>query len=102
MIIYNVTISVNESITIEWLDWIKNEHIVEVMDSGLFIKARINKVIAHGDSNNTFAIAYTCNSMKDLHQYQINFADKIQQKHIKRYADNACFFHTIMEVIEEF
>jgi len=102
MIIYNVTVSVEESIKTDWLNWMNIEHIPEVMATGVFTKAQINRVIIQGDSNNTFAIAYTCPSMKDLHQYQIKFAPELQQKHIARYGDKAVAFRTIMEVIEEF
>lgn len=102
MIIYNVTVSVEKSITNDWLNWMKTKHIPEVMATGIFTKAQINKVIAQGDSNNTFAIAYTCASMKDLHQYQIKFSDELQQKHIARYGDKVVAFRTIMESIKEF
>ena len=102
MIIYNVTVSVEESIKTDWLNWMNIEHIPEVMATGVFTKAQINRVIIQGDSNNTFAIAYTCPSMKDLHQYQIKFAPELQQKHVARYGDKAVAFRTIMEVIEEF
>tara|TARA_B100001250_G_C19554484_1_gene680534 strand:- start:250 stop:558 length:309 start_codon:yes stop_codon:yes gene_type:complete len=102
MIIYNVTVSVEESITNDWLDWMKIKHIPEVMACGVFTKAQINRVITQGDSNNTFAIAYNCASMKDLHQYQINFSDKLQQKHIARYGDKVVAFRTIMESVKEF
>ena len=102
MIIYNVTVSVEESITSDWLNWMKTEHIPEVMTCGIFSKAQINRVIDQGDSNNTFAIAYTCSSIKDLHQYQIKFSSGLQQKHLDRYGDKAVAFRTIMEMIEEF
>jgi hypothetical protein len=102
MIIYNVTVSVEESIKTDWLNWMKTEHIREVMAAAVFTKAQINRVIAQGDSNNTFAIAYTCPSMKDFHKYQVNFAAELQEKHLARYGDKAVAFRTIMEVIEEF
>ena len=102
MIIYNVTVSVKESITSDWLNWMKIEHIPEVMACGIFSKAQINRVFVDGDSHNTFAIAYTCQSMKDLHQYQIKFSTELQQKHTARYSDKVVVFRTIMEVIEEF
>ena len=102
MIIYNVTVSVEESITSDWLNWMKVEHIPEVMTCGIFTKAQINRIISKGDSNNTFAISYTCSSMKDLHQYQIKFSAALQQKHIARFGDKAVAFRTIMEAIEEF
>ena len=41
MIIYNVTVSVEESIKTDWLDWMKTEHIPEVMATGVFAKAQI-------------------------------------------------------------
>lgn len=102
MIVYNVTISVDESITSDWLNWMKNEHIPEVMACGIFVKARIHKIITEADTNNTFAVAYSCLTIKDLHQYQINFAQELQRKHIARYGDQVVAFRTIMETIEEF
>ena len=102
MIIYNVTVSVDENIHVEWLNWMITEHIPEIMSTGFFIKAQINRVIEEQDSSCTFAIAYTCVSMKELHEYQINFASELKKKHSKRFGKNALAFRTLMEVIEEF
>ena len=102
MIIYNVTLSVEESVKDDWLKWIKGVHIPEVMANGFFLKSQINRVIVQGDSGNTFAIAYTCDSMKDLHQYQVKFAPDLQKKHVARYGDKVVAFRTLMEVIQEF
>ena len=102
MIIYNVTVSVEESIKEDWLIWMQDVHIPEVMATSVFLKSQINRVIVQGDSDNTFAIAYTCASMKDLHQYQIKFATELQQKHVARYGNKAVAFRTLMEVIQEF
>ena len=102
MIIYNVTVSVGENVKNDWLNWMKTEHIPEVMACGIFIKAQINRVIAQADSDNTFAIAYTCSSMKELHQYQIKFSSELQKKHNEKFKEKAVAFRTLMEVIEEF
>ena len=102
MIIYNVTVSVEESAENEWLSWMKAEHIPEVMACGIFSKAQINRVIVQADSDNTFAIAYTCSSMKKLHQYQISFAPELQKKHNKKFGKKAVVFRTLMELIKEF
>ena len=102
MIIYNVTVSVEESIKADWLKWMQTEHIPEVMACGVFTKAQINRLIVQGDSDSTFAVAYICLSMKDLHQYQVKFAPELQQKHVARYGDKAVAFRTLMEVIQEY
>ena len=102
MIIYNVTVSVEESIKEDWLIWMQDVHIPEAMATGIFSKSQINRVIVQGDSDNTFAIAYTCENMKDLHQYQVKFAPDLQKKHSDRYAAKAVAFRTLMEVVQEF
>ena len=102
MIIYNITVNVDESIAEEWLRWMQEIHIPEVMNTGFFLKSQINRVITQNDTGNTFAIAYTCPSMSYLHKYKINFADELQQKHVSRYGDKAVAFRTLMEVIKQY
>lgn len=102
MIKYNITISVEECIKNDWLNWMKTKHIPEVMATGIFKKAQLNRVIVSGDSNHTFAITYTCLNMKRLHNYQSIFASSLQQKHQSRYGEKAIAFRTIMEEIETF
>ena len=102
MIIYNVTASVEESVTSDWLKWMKKKHVPEVMSSGIFISAQIKRVISEADTNNTFAVAYTCKSIKDLHRYKLDFSNKLQQKHIARYGEKVVVFRSIMEVLEKF
>ena len=101
MIIYNITISVEDSIKKDWLDWMKHVHIPEVMSTGLFLKSQINRLIGQGESDNTFAVAYTCSNMKDFHEYQIKFASKLQKKYLDRYGQQATAFRTLLEVIHE-
>ena len=102
MINYNITVSVGDDITADWLDWMQKEHIPDVISSGVFIKAHLSKLINPKDSDNTFAITYTCSSMKDLHYYQVYFAADLQKKHDTRYGDKVVAFRTIMEIIKDF
>ena len=49
MIIYNVTVTLNENIHSRWVEWIRKEHIPEILSTRLFKKAvlsRINKYAA--------------------------------------------------------
>ncbi|GIR13048.1 MAG: hypothetical protein CM15mP23_16230 [Cryomorphaceae bacterium] len=45
MIIYNVTINIDESISQEWLCWMQKTHILEVMNTGMFISAKMTRVM---------------------------------------------------------
>ena len=102
MIVYNVTVNIDESIVDDWLTWMKEIHIPEVMKTGVFIKSQLNRVIVQGDTGETYAIGYTCKNMKDLHHYQVDFAPNLQKKHLERYGDKAVAFRTLMEVIQEY
>ena len=102
MIIYNVTCNVEQEISVEWLKWIQEIHLPEVMDTGIFISSQINKILSGDDGGETYAIAYTCESMKDLHKYQVNFATMLQQKHTDRYGTKVVAFRTLLEVVSKF
>jgi hypothetical protein len=52
MIIYNLTINVDESIYDEWLIWIK-EHIPKVLPTGKFTEAKLTKVLVEEEMGGT-------------------------------------------------
>ena len=102
MIIYNVTISVENEIHDNWIHWMKEDHIPKVMACGIFKTAQLNKVLTQEDSGQTYAIAYSCNSMKDLHQYQVQYAAVLQKEHVDMFGEKALAFRTLMEVVKVF
>ena len=88
MIIYNITISVEKEIVQEWLDWMQKKHIPQVMSTGCFLKAQINKVLALDDSEETYAIAYTCIDKKNFEIIASTF-HKGAQDHASNPAESA-------------
>ena len=56
MIIYNVTVKVDNSIAGAWLDWMKKEHIPDLMRTGLFLDYRLSKLL---EQDETEGITYT-------------------------------------------
>ena len=46
MIIYNVTVNVDEDVLNSWLDWMTKNHIPDVLDTGLFIECKLSKILA--------------------------------------------------------
>ena len=102
MIIYNVTCNVENEILQDWLQWMVEIHIPDVMQTGFFLEANINKVISSNDDGTTYAIAYSCESMKKLHEYQLKFSAELQKKHMERYGEKVVAFRTILELIRKF
>lgn len=102
MIIYNVTVCVDDSIKDIWLKWMLNEHIPDVLKCGFFIKAQINQVISESDSASTFAIAYTSSSLEYFKKYQFEYASRFKEQHKLKFGDKTYAFRTLMNVIKEF
>jgi hypothetical protein len=99
-IIYNVTVNVEEAIHDDWLQWMKEVHIPEVMRTGIFSENRIFKVLAdEGTGTHTYAIQYICGSMEAYEIYRDNFSAAFQEQTKKRYQDKCLAFRTLLEVI---
>ena len=99
MIIYNVTINIEDSVHHEWLQWMREVHIPEVMQTNIFIENRIMKVLGDDSEGNTYSIQYTCNSMDDYEKYKQEHAPELQAKHTERYKDKFVSFRTLLEII---
>lgn len=102
MIIYNVTVNVDESIHDEWLTWIKN-HIPEVLATGRFTEAKLTKVLVEEEKGGvTYAIQYRAKSREELNNYYKFEADKLRGDGQSRFADKSLAFRTELEIIDEF
>ena len=51
MILYNVTVKIDSEVHEEWLKWMLEVHIPEVMETGLFLDNRIAKVLLQDESD---------------------------------------------------
>lgn len=101
MIVYNVTVNVEDAIHADWLDWMRTVHIPEVMSKGIFIRNQIFKVLAdEGSGSHTYAFQYLCESMEAYETYRDNFAPSLQNDVKQRYQDKFVAFRTLLEVVE--
>jgi len=100
MILYNVTVSIDDSVHDEWLEWMMTKHIPDVLATGLFIENKIFKIITEEGNENTYSIQYFLRSIEDYEKYQREFAPKLQFEHSDKYKDKFVAFRTIMESVE--
>ena len=102
MIIYNVTVNVDESIHEAWLKWIK-EHIPMVLSTGRFTEAKLTRVLVEEEMGGiTYSVQYRAKSRKDLDEYYAKEADKLRQDGVNRFADKILAFRTELEIIDEY
>ena len=100
MIIYNVTIKVEHAIASEWLTWLKEEHIPEIIATGCFTKATILHLIETDDSEGTtYAVQYHALTKVMYNQYIEQFADNMRKKGADKWGNRFIAFRTVMEVV---
>lgn len=100
MIIYNVTIKVEGSIQQQWLNWLQDIHIPEVISTGCFTKARILKLLEVDDSEGpTYAIQYHAESKADYNRYIEKFAPEMRQRSFDKWGNRFIAFRSVMQVV---
>jgi len=102
MIIYNVTVNIDESIHEQWLQWIKS-HIPKVLATGNFSDAKLTKVLVDEQmGGTTYSIQYRSKSREALDSYYKNDAERLRGEGIKYFSDKMLAFRTELEVIDEY
>jgi len=92
--ILNITFSVDKEVAEDWITWMKDKHIPDLLIEGVFSEAKILKVLSHEDDHTfSYAVQYFRGSMKNIEEY-LN-ADDIQ----KRYGERVLSYPTLLEEI---
>ncbi|MCX6313491.1 MAG: DUF4286 family protein [Sphingobacteriales bacterium] len=100
MIIYNVTIKVHSAIQHEWLDWLKQEHIPEVMNTGCFTDFTILRLLEIDDAEGpSYAIQYRAESKALYNQYIEKFAGIMRQRSFDKWGDQFIAFRSVLQVV---
>lgn len=100
MIVYNITINIAPGIETEWLNWQKEEHIPEVMASGLFTDYKFYRLLEpQQDDSVTYVVQYFASSPENYHSYINEKAPLLRQKAINKWGDQFIVFRTVMQVV---
>lgn len=100
MIIYNVTIKLDESIHAAWLEWLQQIHIPEVIATGCFTKASILRLVEVDDSEGpTYAVQYHAESKALYNRYIENHAPEMRQRSFDKWGNRFVAFRSVMQVV---
>ncbi len=100
MFLYNVTIKVMHEIHEEWLQWLIEEHIPEVLETGCFNGHRVLRLLETDETEGvTYAVQYEAESKGLYNQYIDKFANQLREKSFQKWGDRFIAFRTIMQVV---
>lgn len=102
MLIYNVTINIDDSIHDEWLHWMKNKHIPDMLATGKFTHAKMTKILVEEEMGGTsYSVQYSCPDRPTLQRYYQEDAETMRADGQKLFTDKFVAFRTELEVISQ-
>jgi len=101
MIIYRVTVTVNNDIENDWLKWMKEIHIPDVMKAGYFNKWQIEKQIIPENSQDgiTYIINYYANTISDYQKYSERDAPRLREEHTRKFSGKFKAFRIVLTIL---
>ena|SRR5690606_2457243 len=101
MILYNVTVNIDVEKEKEYVEWMKTVHIPEVMATKLFEDSKFYKLLHEvEDGGVNYSAQYFAKSMKEIHQYQADFAVNLQNKLKDKFGNQYAVFRSLLELVE--
>jgi len=99
MLLYNVTTIIEDSSAERWLQWMKDIHIPQVMQTGLFVSSRLLKVIDSPNEGITYCIQYITEDMDNYLKYQDKYAPAQFAQVNENFKNQQVSFTSLMEYI---
>ncbi|GGD47688.1 DUF4286 family protein [Muriicola marianensis] len=100
MLIYNVTLHVEDAILPQWLDWMKSIHIPEVLATGKFLEATMTRILSEEDSGgSSYSVQYKVRDRTALESYYREDAARLRKETEKLFGNSVIAFRTELEVL---
>ncbi len=101
MYLYNVTVNLDRDIVEDWLEWMQNKHIPDVLATGHFVSYKLMRLIEPEPEYNsvTYIVQYELKSLEDLQIYRTTVMPQLQKEHNDRYGNKFVAFRSIIQII---
>lgn len=102
MFIYNVTTNIDESVHEEWLQWMQETHIPDMIATGKFTEAKIVKVLVEEEmGGQTYSVQYTTDSKATIAAFHQEDGDRLKRDVLVKFADKIVSFETELQIISQ-
>jgi len=103
MIIYSVTVLIKKDVEDQWLKWMKEIHIPDVMKTGYFLDWKLRKLLLPEVSGeeSTYVIEYTLQSLEKYNEYSENAAPQLQKEHTEKFSGKFKATRTVYQLVTQ-
>ncbi len=100
MILYNLTIKIDNSIKAEWLQWMQGEFIPLIERSTQLSEPKLCKLLDLDEKDGiTYALQLFCQNKKQLEDFRTEKEQSLQIKLLQQFPNKLVFFPTAMEIL---
>ncbi|MBI2730479.1 MAG: DUF4286 family protein [Sphingobacteriales bacterium] len=100
MIVYNITLKVDPAIAMQWFQWQKDEHIPDVMATGMFDSFKFYRLLEQDETNGpTYIVQYFAASKENYDRYLHTYAPEMRKKLTDKWGNQLVAFRTLMELV---
>jgi hypothetical protein len=100
MIIYNVTVNILVEKEAEFVVWMKEVYIPRVMETGFFFEHRFLRLLQNQEEGINFAAQFHTSSMKEILDFDRNFAKPIDDMLHKKFREDYITFRSLLETVD--
>ncbi len=101
MILYNVTVAIDKKVEQDWVQWMKENHIPEVLETNQFVEHKFFKVLNTEDpESSSYSVQYFAESINNIQMYMAAFAPELQQKAHLKFPNQFAAFRTLLEIVQ--
>ena len=100
MIIYNITTNVSWAVHDNWLPWLQQQYIPQVLQTGCFIHSQILRLLDTDDEEGpTYAIQFQASSQEDYQTFRDQHHHSFEQQVLEKWGDHIISFESLMAVL---
>lgn len=101
MLIYNMTMNVDESIHLKWKNWVSEHYIPSMLNTKKFSKALVTQVLVNEEMGGlTYSIQFTAPTESHLAAFKETHQAKVESK-FQQFKGEVVFFSSVLKVVSE-
>lgn len=101
MIIYNITCKVDWTVHAQWVPWIKEAYIPEMLYGGLFYHGQLVKLIDTDETDGpTYALQFYARSLENYRLFTADAGTAPLRRFHNKWTQSVVTFGTVMQLVE--
>lgn len=101
MVLYNITVNIDSEREEEFIEWMKQEYLSRIMQTGLFYEKRFFRLLQEDNGNGVnFSAQFLAENLEDLEFFQARYADVLSEIIKEKFGSQFVSFRSVLESVD--